>query len=111
MTRFVRLKKAIPLFGIAIIGICNATEVSMEKSATGSGPSQWSSDLRLTLHPAFSSTSFNTARCLAIDPTGARLDILHLIFFDERDGNRELYYKRSTNGGATWSPDTRLTND
>jgi hypothetical protein len=48
---------------------------------------------------------------LAIDPTGARIEVLHLTFFDDRDGNREIYYKRSNNGGASWSPDVRLTNN
>ena len=73
--------------------------------------SQWSSDLRLTFHPSFSSTSLNNARCLAIDPTGARIEVLHLTFFDDRDGNREIYYKRSNNGGTSWSSDVRLTNN
>lgn len=36
--------------------------------------------------------------------------IVHLAWHDERDGNKEIYYKRSTDGGLTWSADTRLTN-
>jgi len=35
----------------------------------------------------------------------------HVIWQDERHGNPEIYYKRSTDGGGTWSPDIRLTND
>ena len=37
--------------------------------------------------------------------------ILHVIWNDNRDGNNEVYYKRSTDGGATWGTDTRLTNN
>jgi hypothetical protein len=37
--------------------------------------------------------------------------ILHLVWFDNRDGNQEIYYKRSTDGGLTWEPDVRLTYD
>lgn len=36
---------------------------------------------------------------------------LHLIWFDNRDTNWEIYYKRSSNDGTTWGPDTRLTNN
>jgi hypothetical protein len=34
---------------------------------------------------------------------------VHTIWYDERDGNREIYYKRSTDFGLSWSADTRLT--
>jgi hypothetical protein len=33
-----------------------------------------------------------------------------VVWIDSRDGNYEIYYKRSTDAGATWSSDTRLTN-
>lgn len=36
---------------------------------------------------------------------------IHIVWMDRRDGNNELYYKRSTNNGNTWSDDVRLTND
>jgi len=36
--------------------------------------------------------------------------IVHVAWNDNRDGNIEIYYKRSTDGGLTWGPDTRLTN-
>jgi hypothetical protein len=32
-----------------------------------------------------------------------------LAWIDGRDGNEELYVKRSIDGGTTWGPDTRLT--
>ncbi len=37
--------------------------------------------------------------------------VIHVVWNDDRDGNLEIYYKRSTDGGLTWGADTRLTND
>ncbi len=72
---------------------------------------QWEADARLTFDPEFSSTSLNNATCVAAGLTGAGEEALHLIFFDDRDGNREIYYKRSIDGGTSWSGDVRLTNN
>jgi hypothetical protein len=36
---------------------------------------------------------------------------VHIVWFDSRDGNDEIYYKRSTDGGATWGADIRLTDN
>jgi hypothetical protein len=36
---------------------------------------------------------------------------IHICWQDARDGNNEVYYKISTDGGANWLGDTRLTND
>ena len=38
-------------------------------------------------------------------------NIVHVVWQDNRDGNYEIYYKRTTDGGATWGSDTRLTNN
>lgn len=35
---------------------------------------------------------------------------LYLVWSDSRDGNSEIYFKKSTDGGSTWSNDQRLTN-
>jgi hypothetical protein len=35
---------------------------------------------------------------------------VHAVWFDNRDGNYEIYYKRSSDQGITWGADTRLTN-
>jgi hypothetical protein len=67
---------------------------------------QWEADYRLTTDSDTSSTSFNNAWCIA-----AREDTLHVVWHDNRDGNYEIYYKRSCDGGTTWGPDTRLTNE
>ena len=36
---------------------------------------------------------------------------LHLVWQDHRDGNWEIYNKRSTDGGSSWGSDARLTAD
>ncbi len=67
---------------------------------------QWQPDVRLTNDPAASSTSFNNARCVAADG-----DTVHVAWYDDRDGNNEIYYKRSTDGGLNWEADIQLTNN
>ena len=34
---------------------------------------------------------------------------IHVVWTDNSSGNEEIYYKRSTNSGSTWSTPTRLT--
>lgn len=59
----------------------------------------WSTDTRLTIdtfysvHPAVAASGTN----------------VHLVWDDQRDTNTEIYYKRSTNAGAAWGVDTRIT--
>ena len=61
----------------------------------------WGADTRLTNNPSFS-----------YQPSVAAADsFVHVAWFDNRDGNIEIYYKRSTDGGLSWGADTRLTND
>jgi hypothetical protein len=67
---------------------------------------QWLADYRLTYDPANSATSPNNAWCVA-----ASGSFVHAIWYDERDFNKEIYYKRSTDDGVTWGADTRLTNN
>jgi hypothetical protein len=67
---------------------------------------QWQPDVRLTNNPDTSlSTDYNGSR---IASNGS---IVHTVWFDTRDGNKEIYYKRSTDAGITWGADIRLTND
>jgi hypothetical protein len=70
-----------------------------------SANAQWQSDVRLTNDPNTSSTSFNNAKCIASND-----NFVHVVWHDDRDGNWEIYYKRSTDGGLNWSSDIRLTN-
>ncbi len=36
---------------------------------------------------------------------------IHVVWQDNRNGNEEIYYKRSTDGGLIWGADRRLTNN
>jgi len=40
---------------------------------------------------------------------GVMNPVVHVVWDDDRDGNKEIYYKRSSDWGVTWSEDTRLT--
>jgi hypothetical protein len=66
---------------------------------------QWQADVRLTNDILTSNTSWNNAWCVASNGNN-----VFAVWFDERDGNPEIYYKRSTDGGISWEADTRLTN-
>lgn len=66
----------------------------------------WGVDMRLTNDPAESYTSYNNAWCVA--DSG---EVIHVVWYDNRDGNNEIYYKRSLDNGASWEPDVRLTNN
>ncbi len=68
--------------------------------------SQWGSDIRLTNNPSGSNTSFNNAWCIASSGS-----VVHAVWSDGRDGNAEIYHKRSVDGGISWGADTRLTNN
>ncbi len=69
------------------------------KNSTNGGLN-WSSDIRMTNDP-FSSNQPSIA------VSGQNIN---LFWADSRDGNREIYFKRSTDGGTNWSSDARLTN-
>ncbi len=70
------------------------------KRSTDEG-STWEADLRLT-NNTFDSQS------PSLSVSG---QFLHTVWYDNRDGNYEIYYKRSTDGGVSWGTDTRLTNN
>jgi hypothetical protein len=36
-------------------------------------------------------------------------DTIHIVWFDQTPGNLEIYHKRTTDGGTSWSPAKRLT--
>jgi hypothetical protein len=67
---------------------------------------QWGADLRLTSNDSISRTSDNNAYCVATNG-----NLVHVLWYDKRDGNYEIYYKRSTDGGLNWGTDFRLTNN
>jgi hypothetical protein len=65
------------------------------------GGISWGTDTRLTNNVYFSS-----------DPSVAVSgSVVHVVWDDQRDGNDEIYYKHSTDGGTTWGADTRITFD
>ena len=66
---------------------------------------QWQPDVRLTNNPSPSNTSLNNSWCVA-----ASGDTVLAVWDDQRDGNYEIYFKRSTDAGISWGEDTRLTN-
>jgi len=68
------------------------------KRSTNEGVN-WGSDTRLTNNP--SSSAYPSVSVFG--------SIVHVVWGDNRDWNGEIYYKRSTNSGLSWSPDTRLT--
>src|SRR5262245_39470857 len=74
--------------------------------AASAALAQWQPDVRLTVDPSFSSTTFGNARSIA---SGG--NALYVVWFDDRDGNQEIYFKRSIDGGTNWSEDERLTQD
>jgi len=70
------------------------------------GFAQWEPDVRLTHDPSYSYTPYNNARCLA----GALGGLLHVVWYDGRTGQCEIYHKRSDDNGVTWTTDQRITN-
>ena len=72
---------------------------------TADSEAEWQADVRLTNDPNTSSTSLSNAWCVA-----ASGDAVYAVWDDDRDGNLEIYIKRSTDGGVSWGADTRLTN-
>jgi len=65
------------------------------------GGDTWSPDTQLTM-----STVMQDFPSIAVLDT-----IVHIVFHDEKDGNWEVYYLRSTDNGNTWDPEVRLTID
>ncbi|MGV8019166.1 MAG: T9SS type A sorting domain-containing protein [Ignavibacteria bacterium] len=61
--------------------------------------SNWGSEVRLTNNTGI---SYYPSICLS----GTSV---HLAWYDNSDGNFEIYYGLSTNEGLTWQPNTRLT--
>jgi hypothetical protein len=61
----------------------------------------WGPEIRLTDDPAISQLP-------SIAVSGS---FVHIAWDDNRDGNAEIYYKGSVDGGSNWSDDTRITFD
>lgn len=66
---------------------------------------QWLSDQRLTTSIGNSQTPFNNSKCVAASGNN-----VYAVWTDQRNGNFEVFYKRSIDGGISWSADQLLTN-
>jgi len=72
------------------------------KRSTNAGIS-WEVDTRLT---------FKASGIISQYPSVAVSgSVVSVVWSDERDGNDEIYYKRSTDAGVSWGTDIRLTNN
>jgi hypothetical protein len=67
---------------------------------------QWQTDVRLTDDPSESVTCFSNAWGVA-----SYGSTVHVVWHDDRDGNTEIYYTRSTDSGTNWETDVRITDD
>jgi hypothetical protein len=63
------------------------------------GGDTWGPDVRLT----------SAAGISARPSVAASGEDVHIVWFDGRDGNSEVYAKHSGDGGLSWQPDERLT--
>jgi len=70
------------------------------KNSTDNGDT-WSADVRLT-------NSLGDSYIPVVAVSGSNV---HVAWYDNHDGNNEIYYKRSTDNGISWGADTRLTNN
>jgi hypothetical protein len=67
---------------------------------TQAAQADWTPAKRLTWNSGISQYP-----AIALDSLGR----LHVVWSDDTPGNKEIYYKKSTDGGTTWLPNQRLT--
>ncbi|MEO0080708.1 MAG: sialidase family protein [candidate division WOR-3 bacterium] len=67
---------------------------------------QWEPARRLTFHDSTGYLSNSTQF-----PIAAVGDTLHLVWWDYKTGNGDLYYIRSFDNGTTWEPERCIVND
>jgi hypothetical protein len=76
---------------------------------TGNTFSQWQPEVRMTNDADYSYTSFGNARCIA-----ANGDVVHAVWYSgdtvAATGIWDIFYKRSTDKGVTWSDAVNLSN-
>jgi hypothetical protein len=65
---------------------------------------QWEPDVRLTDTPDTSYLYIGMSHSIA-----ASGDTVHVVWYDKSEGNFEIFYKRSTDGGLNWEQDTRIS--
>jgi len=65
---------------------------------------QWEPDRKLSTTDSAATLNENMARCVV-----TCADTVHVIWCDTRNNGSAIYYKRSSDQGTTWGPDTRLS--
>jgi hypothetical protein len=65
---------------------------------------QWEPDRKLSTTDSAACTNENMARCII-----ACADTLHVVWWDWQNKGSAIYYKRSSDQGATWTADTRIS--
>ncbi|HEY5122485.1 MAG TPA: sialidase family protein, partial [Ignavibacteria bacterium] len=66
------------------------------------GGISWGADVRMTNN----NSSYSASASITVSGS-----VVHVVWYDNRDGNQEIYYKRSTDAGISWGADVRLTNN
>jgi len=73
-------------------------EIYYRKSTNGG--SSWMTTQRISWN--IGSTQYPA---VAVDSSGS----VHVVWYDDMPGNREIYYRKSTNGGSSWVTTQRIT--
>ncbi|HTW91923.1 MAG TPA: exo-alpha-sialidase [bacterium] len=65
---------------------------------------QWEPDRKLSTTDSSAALNENMGRCIV-----TCADTVHVVWYDTKNNGSAIYYKRSSDQGATWGPDTRLS--
>lgn len=102
-----KLRSAVALIAIVVqlTALCGCdSDSGSAPEPPPAGMQGWGDDVRLTDDPGASLLSYNFASSIAV---GAD-DTVHVVWYDSRDGESQIYYKQSFDGGDTWQDDIRL---
>src|SRR5436853_159254 len=94
------LKRAQLLVGGGLLVLGASRMVIVPTPTTLGAGLTWGPDQRLTTTPGSS-----LGPSIAISSNK-----LHVLWNDDRDGNREIYYKKGALDLSVWDPDVRITN-
>ncbi|MFQ5883959.1 MAG: exo-alpha-sialidase [Thermoplasmata archaeon] len=96
-------------YGCDLVASGSIVHVGLEDSKSGPFEVYYrnSTDNGTTWHPQMkiSNSSIDAGQC---DITVSS-PIVHIVWYDLKPGNRELYYRNSTDMGASWGEEIRLT--